>query len=145
MNLSSLTKEQQLILLGLVVSIVVGLGVMAYRHFSEKPTGEIVIKRPKGDEQVSQRIGVVVHISGAVRREGVYKLNPGDRLLDAIKIAGGAFPLADLSAINLAEPVKDGEKIVVPVKREEREGISGDQDTGLPAAKVRDQEHLYEK
>jgi len=133
MNLN-LTKEQQLILLGLIASIVVGLGVMAYRHFQGEPTNAIVIENPKTFQPSVQ---ILVHISGAVRREGVYKLKFGDRLLDAIKEAGGVLPNADLSALNLAEPVKDGEKIVVPVKRVVIEGLSGDPDTRISGTALR--------
>jgi len=130
----NLTKEQQLILLGLIASIVVGLGVMAYRHFLGEPTSAIVIENPK---VVQPSVKILVHISGAVRREGVYKLKFGDRLLDAIKEAGGVLPNADLSALNLAELAKDGEKIIVPVKQEVLERISGNPDTRISGTSQR--------
>ncbi len=57
----------------------------------------------------------VVHVTGAVRRSGVYRLAAGDRVQDAIRRAGGATRRADLEAINLAAPVQDGVQIVVPV------------------------------
>ncbi len=132
----NLSKEQQLLLLGLVASIIVGLGVTAYRHFFTGPSQGIAIEEPKA---TAQSFTVMVHVCGAVRREGVYKLNPGDRLLDAIKAAGGTLPLADLSALNLAEVVKDGLKVIVPVKREVFDRISGDQDirtSGTRSSKV---------
>jgi len=110
----NLSKEQQLILLGLVASIVVGLGVTVYRYYFTKPSQEIVIEEPKAS---GQSFTVIVHICGAVRREGVYKLSPGDRLLEALRMAGGALPSADLSALNLAETVKDGQKVMVPSKQ----------------------------
>jgi competence protein ComEA len=59
---------------------------------------------------------VVIHLTGAVNREGVFRLKAGDRLLDALILAGGARPTADLSSLNLAEPLKDGAKIVIPEK-----------------------------
>jgi len=130
----NLTKEQQLILLGLIASIVVGLGVMAYRHFQGETTTAIVIENPKTSQPSVQ---ILVHISGSVRREGVYKLKIGDRLLDVIKEAGGALPTADLSALNLAEPAKDGEKIIVPVKQEVLERISGNPDTRISGTSQR--------
>ena len=108
-----LNKEQQLLILGLIVSLLVGLGVMAAKQFLPRQSEEIAVAEP----QDVQPITLLVHICGAVRREGVYKLRPGDRLLAAISLAGGSLPLADLSALNLAEPVKDGEKIFVPLKQ----------------------------
>lgn len=110
-----LAKEQQLIALGIVASIVIGLAVMAFRPFFVNPSQQQLIVQPKND-QVTHN-SVMVHVCGSVKREGVYKLNSGDRIMDAIALAGGARPLADLSAVNLAETVKDGEKILIPVKQ----------------------------
>ncbi len=111
----NLSKEQQLILFGLVVSIVLGLGVMAYRQ-TAGIKGSDVEEEPAGIERREQDVRMTVHVTGAVREEGVYRLKPGDRLMDAIALAGGALPLADLSAVNLAEPIKDCQKIAVPLK-----------------------------
>jgi competence protein ComEA len=57
-----------------------------------------------------------VHVVGAVRRAGVYRLAAGQRVQDAIARAGGATAHADLQAINLAAKVADGQQIVVPRK-----------------------------
>jgi len=59
-----------------------------------------------------------VHVSGAVKRSGVYRLAPDSRVADAIDQAGGAAEHADLDALNLAEPLQDGQKIHVPRKGE---------------------------
>lgn len=56
---------------------------------------------------------VVVHLVGEVRDPGVVELEPGARVLDAIAAAGGATDLADLTVLNLARPVSDGEQIHV--------------------------------
>jgi competence protein ComEA len=55
----------------------------------------------------------VVDVTGRVRQPGVYTLNLGDRVIDAIRRAGGALPGADLTSLNLAELLSDGEQIVV--------------------------------
>lgn len=57
-----------------------------------------------------------VHVAGAVHKPSLYLLSPGSRVIQAIKAAGGATSKADLDAINLAEKVKDGEKVYVPIK-----------------------------
>ncbi|HYZ76091.1 MAG TPA: helix-hairpin-helix domain-containing protein [Gaiellaceae bacterium] len=57
---------------------------------------------------------VVVHVVGAVRRAGLYRLSQGDRVADAVARAGGATRKADLSLVNLAALVSDGEQVVVP-------------------------------
>jgi competence protein ComEA len=55
-----------------------------------------------------------VHVVGAVRRPGVYRLADHARVQDAIERAGGATGRADVGAINLAALVQDGVQIVVP-------------------------------
>ena len=57
---------------------------------------------------------VVVHVAGAVAEPGVYELPSGSRVLVAIDAAGGPLPKAEPSALNLAAPLVDGERIYVP-------------------------------
>lgn len=57
---------------------------------------------------------LVVHVAGAVRAPGVYELQPGDRVLDAIAASGGPTADADVDALNLAAPVDDGDRVFVP-------------------------------
>ena len=123
--LGDLSREQQLIILGLVLVVVTGLGVMAYRHFVAGGSDEIVIEEPQEKMQIEKVGKIIVHVAGAVKREGVYKLKFGDRIIDALELAGGATALANLSSINLAEKVKDGQKIMVPAKRIVTERRSG--------------------
>jgi competence protein ComEA len=63
---------------------------------------------------------VMVHVVGAVRRPGVYRLPLKARLVDAVHAAGGAKAGADLEAVNLASLVRDGEQIRVPTLAERR-------------------------
>lgn len=56
---------------------------------------------------------VVVHVSGHVNQPGVYELDVGDRVSDAIDAAGGPSADADLDSINLARVLNDGEQIRV--------------------------------
>jgi competence protein ComEA len=57
---------------------------------------------------------VVIDVVGAVRRPGLYRLQQGARIADAVARAGGATTKADLALINLAAPLADGEQVVVP-------------------------------
>ncbi|KQV67976.1 hypothetical protein ASC64_10050 [Nocardioides sp. Root122] len=58
---------------------------------------------------------LVVDIAGKVRRPGIAVLPPGSRVVDALKAAGGARSGVDLTSLNLARPLVDGEQILVGV------------------------------
>jgi competence protein ComEA len=62
------------------------------------------------------RSRVVVHVTGAVRRPGVYRIPSWARLDLAVRRAGGPARTADLGAVNLAARVADGQQIVVPAR-----------------------------
>jgi competence protein ComEA len=72
---------------------------------------------------------VLVHVAGAVRQPGVYKLDAGARVDDAVKRAGGATRRADLGGLNLAAKVEDGRQVLVP----ERAGRNGGAGAAAPA------------
>ena len=57
---------------------------------------------------------LVVHVVGQVRTPGVYRMPAGSRVGDAVTAAGGATRSADLTAVNLARVIVDGEQVVVP-------------------------------
>ena len=57
---------------------------------------------------------VYVDIGGCVKKPGVYQVVEGTRLFEVIKAAGGLTPEADVSQINQAETVTDGQKVVIP-------------------------------
>jgi competence protein ComEA len=59
---------------------------------------------------------VVVHVAGAVREPGVYRMPSGSRVTDAVQRAGGATSPAGAEGINLAAVLADGQQVVVPGK-----------------------------
>lgn len=61
---------------------------------------------------------VTVHAAGAVVTPGVYRLATGSRVSDLLTAAGGATADADLDQLNLAAPLADGERILVPRRGE---------------------------
>ncbi|UIJ33465.1 helix-hairpin-helix domain-containing protein [Allobranchiibius sp. GilTou73] len=69
---------------------------------------------PSAVPTTSAATTVVVQVVGQVRHPGVVTLRAGARVQDAVAAAGGALPSADLTAVNLARVVTDGEQIQVP-------------------------------
>ena len=61
---------------------------------------------------------IAVHITGEVKKEGIVYLKQGARIVDAIDAAGGETEEADLSQVNLAYELQDGQKIYIPNKKE---------------------------
>ncbi|HKP54213.1 MAG TPA: helix-hairpin-helix domain-containing protein [Chloroflexia bacterium] len=59
---------------------------------------------------------ITVYVSGAVNKPGVYTLDAASRVADAVNLAGGMSPEADIERINLAARIVDEEHISVPVK-----------------------------
>jgi competence protein ComEA len=106
-----------------VVAAVVG--IFAFTRLtgsgSEGETGEPVrVDRPPGASAVGARASgsrsaaVYVHVAGAVRRPGLVRVPAGSRVAEALLRAGGPGRKADLTGVNLAAQVEDGQQVVVP-------------------------------
>ena len=79
---------------------------------------------------------VVVDVVGAVRRPGLYRLEQGSRIADAVARAGGATGKADLAQVNLAAPLADGEQVVVPKRAAWQRASVGPGATGTASGPV---------
>lgn len=64
--------------------------------------------------EVVNKETIIIHVTGCVTRQGIVKLKEGDRISDAIESAGGITGEADMSRINLAYELEDGQKIYIP-------------------------------
>jgi competence protein ComEA len=79
-------------------------------------TSPAPVARPPSTVRIERADGglVTVHVAGAVRRPGLYRLPAGARVDDALRRAGGPARRADLNAVNLAAKLEDGRQILVP-------------------------------
>jgi len=136
-----MTRKEQLLLAGFAVAICVGAGaLLLHGRLSAQQGAEIVvapeaakvapavsaaspatrpdlaapapIEAPVPEPEVTPQITAAV--KGAVRRPGVYGLDPGSRVQDLIEAAGGKLDEADLSDINLAAKLIDGSTLILP-------------------------------
>jgi competence protein ComEA len=76
---------------------------------------------------------IVIQVAGEVRRPGVYRLRAGQRVQDAVRLAGGLTRRADLSGVNLAAKAEDGRQVLVPA-RGAPAGAPGADGSGAAAA-----------
>ena len=67
---------------------------------------------------------ITVHVAGAVKNPGVYRLKYGSRINDGLVVAGGATSAANLDVINLATVLNEGEQIYVPKRGEKPHTIT---------------------
>lgn len=80
----------------------------------ESPTGAV-------EPTLTEKKILVIHVSGAVMEPGVYEMPEGSRVMDAIQIAGGKAPDADIDSVNLAKILKDGDQVEVKHQKERQQ------------------------
>ena len=113
-----ISRRQAIGIAGLLLVVLV-VGGKAIRHESapsmrSRAAGALQASEPGG--RASPGAQLVIHVVGAVRRPGLYRLPQGSRYDDAVEKAGGATRKADLALINLAAPLSDGIQVVVPTR-----------------------------
>lgn len=141
-HVDSIQRKLFLIIGAVILAVSIGL---IYKEISgrtdnplqEAATGEILLQEQQEDEaaetaeltEPEQQETIQIYITGQVKRPGVYTIAPDKRLIDAIELAGGCTPEADLNRINLAARVVDEGMYYVPAAGEEI-------DPGIPAVQT---------
>ncbi|WP_396668273.1 helix-hairpin-helix domain-containing protein [Microbacterium sp. R86528] len=92
------------------LAVTVGIGVV---RSTVQPSEEVIITDATGTSSIENEV-IYVHVSGAVTAPGLYVLDQGARVVDAITAAGGFDDEAAPSALNLARLLSDGEQLVAP-------------------------------
>jgi competence protein ComEA len=108
-------SRQQLTLYALAIVAVALIGARYLKQESGGP-GDTAAARTGAPVRLARSAGerAYVHVTGAVRHPGVYRVPAWARLDLAVKRAGGAAKSADLEGVNLAAKVSDGQQVVVP-------------------------------
>lgn len=117
----------------IIIGIIIVLGIISIiksidTYFEKNNTKEIgilnIIQKEETDEEIEEKI--IIYITGEVEKEGVYELDRGSRIANAIEAAGGTKENANLKNVNLAYELEDGEKIYIPNVNEEENQIVED-------------------
>ena len=117
-RLGSLGRRERVGLAVLAVLIVAG-AVFWYLRSLPRPVAIAATRAPSAPAAVAapspstSPAVLLVHVAGRVLHPGVYEFHQGDRVIDAIRAAGGAREGADLRSINLAALLTDGQQIIV--------------------------------
>lgn len=119
-----LDKKQKIILIIVVVCILFFIGY----YIINKTNNLVYVELETQNNETNNNIGnnsdiieeemededIVIHVTGAVKKQGIVKVKQGSRISDIIDAAGGITDKADLSKINLAYAIQDGQKIYIP-------------------------------
>jgi competence protein ComEA len=125
MDLHALTPAQRRLLFGVVLlGALLVLGVPRLLHRGAGHVAVPLLRPPRTAREAVPSSKLVVDVAGAVRRPGLHALAPGTRIADAVAAAGGVTAKADITAVNLAAPIADGEQIVVPARGSGAAGAS---------------------
>ncbi len=99
---------------GLVIIFALSIGIASFYFLNSRPGAEIAAVQDLAPivEQV-EPAKLIINVAGKVANPGVYQLPSGARVVDAIQAAGNQLKGVDISDINLARVLVDGEQILV--------------------------------
>jgi competence protein ComEA len=114
MKLPEISRRQAIVVCVLALVVLVAAGKLLGARQPAVQTRAARVKLVAAAGSSSSRL--LVDVSGAVHRPGVYKLPAGSRVNDALIEAGGATGKADLTLVNRAATLTDGQQVLVPEK-----------------------------
>jgi competence protein ComEA len=129
--MKKMTKKWLIVGVGsLVICGIIGVMVVKIIHPKAEPMPTDVVQfldgnQPQEDNEVNQRI--FVDVKGQVHLPGVYEMEQGKRIIDAIDQAGGFLEDADQTKVNLAALLNDEMVVFVPMKYENGEQSNNEQ------------------
>lgn len=114
--MNNLNKKQKIIL---IILICITIGAISYYIYEKDSNITIEEQKQESSETTIKKEEekgnkIIVHVSGAVNKEGIVELEEDSRISDAIEKAGGLKQDANMKEINLAYKLEDGMKIYIP-------------------------------
>ena len=106
MNIKSMISTVISIVIGILFGLLIAGGLFLT---TRAPSGQPVVLLPSPTPKP-----ILVYVAGAVNHPGVFPLPRDSRIMDAVRVAGGFMEGADVSAINLAKTLVDGDRIDIP-------------------------------
>lgn len=117
-----LNKKQKIIIIGVATFMVLFIGFYIINKTNNSEYIELETQENKliedntsiSEEHSEKEEKIIIHVTGAVKKQGIVEVENGARISDVIDATGGITNEADLTKINLAYEVEDGQKIYVP-------------------------------
>lgn len=123
-----LNKKQKIIIIIITIFMLAFIGyyIISKTNNSEyinleTEENKLIENTIMNQETLTDEQDIIIHVTGAVKKQGIVKVKEGSRISDVIDAAGGTTKEVDLSKINLAYLVQDGQKIYVPSITDEAE------------------------
>jgi len=111
----NIDKEQKQ---GLMLVFILTIGIAGFYFINSRPSMQPALVQDLNPGMVQENVSespvdLIINVAGKVNNPGVYQLPKGSRVIDAIKAAGNQRNGVDISDINLARILVDGEQILV--------------------------------
>lgn len=99
---------------GLIILFALSIGLASFYYFNSRPSAApVTLPEITQVTPLIEEADLIVNVAGKVANPGVYQLPKGARVIDAVKAAGNQLKGVDISDINLARVLVDGEQILV--------------------------------
>lgn len=119
-------KDNKVIIVIIFIIIIIFLCVFFYtrsnleNEYTDLDNYNMLQNETSTDIEQEETSKIVIHVTGAVNIEGIVEIKEGGRIADAVEEAGGFSENADISQINLAYQLEDGQKIYIPSITDEK-------------------------
>ncbi len=118
-------KDNKIIVVVCIIIIIIFFCVFFYtRSNLESEYNEVnnydILQNETNIEENEDDTKIFVHVTGAVKNEGIVEIKEEGRIADAVEAANGFTEEADISQINLAYKLEDGQKIYIPSIKDEK-------------------------
>ena len=131
--MQNLNKKQKIILSILASIIIISIGYYVYSkdekyeeleideniQISNENNNTNINNEQLENQEEENKETIVVHVSGAVNKEGIVELEENSRIADAIEKSGGLKDDANMNEVNLAYKLEDGMKIYIPSNKDQ--------------------------
>lgn len=121
--MDNLNNKQRIILtiITIIIIFIIGIFLITKDKSVENEYQQYIIDENEDvKEKDIEKEKIKIHVIGEVQNIGVIELDEGARISDIIEAAGGSTENADLSKVNLAYEVEDGQKVYIPSINDER-------------------------